>query len=91
MASLQAKIGWKRTRKSENKNCLSVPFLPNGKYKIPKIEKKIKKKIPLWLYFKPKQDGKGREREKIKIIVPFRTNPMRNRKFTKKQQKNSEN
>ena len=40
MASLQAKIGWKRTRKSENKNCLSVPFLPNGKYKIPKIEKK---------------------------------------------------
>ena len=40
MASFQAKIGWKRTRKSENKNCLSVPFLPNGKYKIPKIEKK---------------------------------------------------
>ena len=40
MASLQAKIGWKRTRKSENKSCLSVPFLPNGKYKIPKIEKK---------------------------------------------------
>ena len=38
MASLQAKIGWKRTRKSENKNCLSVPFLPNGKHKIPKIE-----------------------------------------------------
>ena len=43
MASFQAKIGWKRTRKSENKNCLSVPFLPNGKYKIPKIEKKKKK------------------------------------------------
>ena len=81
MASFQAKKGWKRTRKSENKNCLSVPFLPNGKYKIPKIEKK---KIQLWLYFKPKQDGKGREREKIKIIVPFRTNPMRNRKLQKK-------
>ena len=76
MASFQAKIGWKRTRKSENKNCLSVPFLPDGKHKIPKIEKKKIKKIPLWLYFKPKQDGKGREREKIKIIVPFRTNPM---------------
>ena len=44
MASFQAKIVWKRTRKSENKNCLSVPFLPNGKYKIPKMEKK---KIPL--------------------------------------------
>ena len=84
MASFQAKIVWKRTRKSENKNCLSVPFLPNGKYKIPKIEKK---KIPLWLYFKPKQDGKCREREKIKIIVPFRTNPMRNRKFQKNSKK----
>ena len=43
MASFQAKIGWKRRRKGENKNCLSVPFLPDGKYKIPKKEKKIKK------------------------------------------------
>ena len=40
MASFQAKTVWKSTKKSENKNCLSVPFLPNGKYKIPKIEKK---------------------------------------------------
>ena len=46
MASFQAKIGWEMPRKIKNKNCLSVPFLPNGKYKIPKIEKK---KIPLWL------------------------------------------
>ena len=36
MASFQAKIGWTRRRKRENKNCLSVPFLPDGKYKIPK-------------------------------------------------------
>ena len=43
MASFQAKIGWKRGRKRENKNCISVPFLPNGKYKIPKKEKKNKK------------------------------------------------
>ena len=28
MASFQAKIGWKTQRKSENKNCHSVPFLP---------------------------------------------------------------
>ena len=27
MASFQAKIGWKRLRKSENKNYTSVPFL----------------------------------------------------------------
>ena len=42
MASFQAKIGWKWRRKRENKNCLFVPFLPDGKYKIPK-KKKIKK------------------------------------------------
>ena len=40
MASFQAKIGWKRRRKRENKNCLSVPFLPDRKYKIQKSEKK---------------------------------------------------
>ena len=43
MASFQAKIGWKRGRKRENKNCISIPFLPDGKYKIPKKEKKNKK------------------------------------------------
>ena len=43
MASFQAKIGWKRRRKREKKNCLSVPFLPDGKYKIPENEKKNKK------------------------------------------------
>ena len=43
MASFQAKIGWKRGRKRENKNCISVPFPPDGKYKIPKKEKKNKK------------------------------------------------
>ena len=43
MPSFQAKIGWKRTRKSENKNCLSVPFLTDEKYKIPKKNKKNKK------------------------------------------------
>ena len=30
------------------------------------------------------------EREKIKIIVPFRKNPIRNRKFQKNSKKNSE-
>ena len=43
MASFQAKKGWKWTRKRENKNCISVPFLPDGKYKTPKKEKKNKK------------------------------------------------
>ena len=29
MASFQAKIGWKRSRKRENKNCPFIPFLPD--------------------------------------------------------------
>ena len=83
MASFQAKIGWKRGRKRENNNCISVPFLPDGKYKIPKKEKK-NKKIPLWLHFMPKQVGKCREKEKIKIVFPFPSDRTRNRKFQKK-------
>ena len=86
MASFQAKIGWKRWRKGENKNCHSVPFVLDGKYKIPKKEKK-NNKIPLWLHFMTKQVGKCREREKIKIIVSFRSYPKDNRKF----QNNSKN
>ena len=42
MASFQAKIGWKRQRKRENKNCRSVPtrrVIENSK----KIAKKIQK------------------------------------------------
>ena len=72
MASFQAKKGWKRMRKSENKNCISVPFLPDGKYKTPKKEKKIKK-IQLWLHFKPKLDGKGRLKRENKNYpsVPY--------------------
>ena len=30
MASFQAKIGWKRLRKSENKKYTAVPFLPEA-------------------------------------------------------------
>ena len=58
MASFQAKIGWKRQRKSANKNYRSVSFLPDGLEKIPKKQQK-KLKIPLWHHFKPKQVGKG--------------------------------
>ena len=37
----------------------------------------------LWHPIKPKQVGKGREREKIKIIVPLRSYTTRNLKFQK--------
>ena len=48
--------------------------------------KKMKKK-PLWHHFKPTQVGKGRESEKLKIIVPFRSNPKRRRKLKKNSKK----
>ena len=36
MASFQAKTGWKRPRRRENKNYHSIPFQPDAKLKIPK-------------------------------------------------------
>ena len=35
MASFQAKIGWKRPRKRENKKFRFVPFQPDEQQKIP--------------------------------------------------------
>ena len=83
MASFQAKEGWKRLRKRENKNYNSITILPDGLEKIPKKQPKKLKKKTIRVLFKPKQDGKGREREKIKIIVPFRSYPTCNRKLQK--------
>ena len=40
MASFQANVGWKRMRKSENKNYRPVPFLPDAKQKFPKEQQK---------------------------------------------------
>ena len=55
-------------------------------YKIPKKKKKKIEnyEIPLWHHFKSKEVSKGREREKIKIIIPFRSCPTHNRKLQKK-------
>ena len=77
MASFEAKIWWKRSRKRGNKNYRSVPFLsyPKRNRKFQKrMARKLKnlKKKPFWLHFKPKQVGQGWKREKIKIIVSFR-------------------
>ena len=41
----------------------------------------------MWIHLKPKLIGEGWEREKIKIIVPFRSYPTRNRKFQKNNKK----
>ena len=43
MASFQDKIGWKRLRKSENKNYASGPFLPEARQKKPKKRQKNSK------------------------------------------------
>ena len=45
--------------------------------------------MPVWLQLNPEQVGKGRERKKINIVVPFRYYRTRNRKFQKKKQKYS--
>ena len=77
MASFQVKKGWKRTRKSENKNCISVPFrsVPTRR-EIQNSKKREKnKKMPLLLHFKPKLDGKGRLKRENKNYrsVPYQS------------------
>ena len=74
MASFQAKIGWKRGRKRENKNCISVLFLPDGKYKIPKKEKKNKKNT-IVASFHAKIGWKRPRKRKNKncVSVPYRS------------------
>ena len=58
MTSFQAKIGWKRLRKRENKNYRFVSFRPykTRNRKFQKNSNKIQKikKIPLWPRFKQK-------------------------------------
>ena len=58
MNSFQAKIGWKRLGKRENKKLL-FRFVPTRRV-IENYKKKKQKnsKIPLWFHFKPKQVGK---------------------------------
>ena len=80
--SFQAKIGRKRMRNMEKKNYRFVSFLPNAQKKIPKRIKKLKNTIVA--SFQAKIGRKGRDREKIKIILPFHSYPRHERKFQKK-------
>ena len=70
MTSFQTKISLRSLTKRENKNYRFVSFLPDGKYKTPKKEKK---KMPVWLHFKPKLNGKGRLKRENKNYrsVPY--------------------
>ena len=79
MASFEAKIGWKRSRKRENKNYRSVPFRSKSMHnrKFQKKTKKLKKlKNTIMASFQA-QTGWKRLRERIKIIVSFRSVPTR--------------
>ena len=93
MASFQANIGWEMPKKRENKNYHSDQFQPNPLQRIRKKQQKNSKdkKTSFQLLLNPKQVGKGREREKIKIIVLISSYPTRYRefqKYSKKIQKN---
>ena len=79
MKSFQAKVGWKRMRKRENKK-LSFRFVPTRcvieNYK--KITKKLKKlKNTIMNSFQAKIGRKKMRKREIKIIVPFRSVPTR--------------
>ena len=58
MASFQAKIGWKRLKKRENKNYSFVSFQHDAEEIIQKKKQKNSKTL-LWLVFRPKSVGKG--------------------------------
>ena len=88
MASFQAKICWKRLRKSENKNCFHSILTRGVIGNFKKMAKKFKKlKSIIVLHFKPKQYGNGQEGEKIKIIVSLRSFVTRYRKLKKNKKK----
>ena len=65
MASIQAKIGWKRQRKRENKNYRSVLFVPDGLEKIPKKKQKNFEKLnnAIMATFQAKMDKAENERK----------------------------
>ena len=93
MSSFKAKTGRERSRKNRKENYRSAQFLPNLEQRIKnKNQENLKNlKRSLWLHFKPKQDGSGKEREKKKLIVPISSYPTRNREFRKNSKKKKKN
>ena len=90
MASFEAKIGWKRSTKRENKNYRSVPFRSNSMRNI-KFQKNSKKIQKIKKYHYGIISSQNRlvkdQREKIKIIVSFRSDPTHKRKLKKNRKK----
>ena len=61
MSSFQVEVGWKRQRKKENINYISVTLLPDWLEKIPKKQQKNFEKLKntIMATFQAKQIGKG--------------------------------
>ena len=69
------------------KNTIMASFSPKMGCKMPWKRENKNTIVALWHPFKPKQVGKGQEREKIKIMVPFHSYTTRNWKFQKNSKK----
>ena len=93
MASCLAKISLKMSRKRENNNYRSVPFLPDAKQKIPKKLQKnskiLKNTIKASLQAKIGWKWMRNRENKNYHYVSFQ--PDAQQKIPKKQQKNSKN
>ena len=75
MASFQAKTGWDRSRKRENKNYRSDQFLTNPEQRIPKKLKKLKKLKKHYYGIFPSQNTLGKAEKERKEKSEFRSIP----------------
>ena len=93
MASCLAKIGLKRSRKRENNNYRSVPFIPDAKQKIPKKQQKNSKilKNTIMGSLQAKIGWKWMRNRENKNYHYVSFQPDAQQKIPKKQQKNSKN
>ena len=77
VASFQAKIGFKRLGRRDNKNYSSVSFLPDLQQKIPKKNKKIKKYHYKFISSQNRLEIDEKERNKNYRSISFRSVPTR--------------
>ena len=93
MASFQAKIGWKRPRKRENKNYRSDHFIPDPLQIIPTKQQKNSKKLKnsFMASFQAKIGWKRWKKRENKNYRSVSFLPDELEKIPKKQQKNSKN
>ena len=73
MASFQAKTGWEKPRKRENKNYCSDQFLPTRNREFQKNSKNFQKikKTPLWHLFQPIRDRPRQIEKKVQKIKKY--------------------